>query len=351
MGAPAPELRPELADRVFVRRAFLTLGMAVLAFAVWRLSNVLLLVFASVLTAVILRSIASLLARYTFLSERAGFALSCLTVFGGLIAFAALFGAQLGAQLSEIAARLPEAANSLGQRFQVKALSGNMLEQAKANPGTVLSALTSVTLGLFGVLADAVVVMIAGLYLASAPANYRRGVVRLFAREQQARIEDTLDFVGAALTMWLGGRLVAMATVGVLAGAGLACLGVPSSLALGVIAGAAEFIPVLGPFFGGVPAVLVAFSEGASLGLWALLLLVVIQILESNLISPIVDQYTVAMPPALTLFSVMAFGVIFGLLGLLLAAPLTLACLVAVKKLYVRDTLGQKTEIPGEPGG
>jgi predicted PurR-regulated permease PerM len=54
------------------------------------------------------------------------------------------------------------------------------------------------------------------------------------------------------------------------------------------------------------------------------------------------------MPPALALFAIVIFGLLFGLLGIFLAVPLAVAVLVLVKKLWVRETLGEKTVVPGE---
>ena len=69
---------------------------------------------------------------------------------------------------------------------------------------------------------------------------------------------------------------------------------------------------------------------------------------ESNLITPLMHREAVELPPALTLFGVVAFGVVFGPLGLVLAVPALVVAYVAVKKLWVRDTLGEPTPVPGE---
>jgi predicted PurR-regulated permease PerM len=66
------------------------------------------------------------------------------------------------------------------------------------------------------------------------------------------------------------------------------------------------------------------------------------------MIMPLVQRRVVDLPPVVTLFTVVAFGVLFGPLGVLLATPLTVVVFVAVKQLYVRDTLHEPTRIPGE---
>jgi predicted PurR-regulated permease PerM len=84
------------------------------------------------------------------------------------------------------------------------------------------------------------------------------------------------------------------------------------------------------------------------IALWTLLLYVAIQQVESNLITPLVQRQAVSLPPAVTLFAVVAFGLLSGPLGVLLATPLAVIVLVAVTKLWVRDVLGESTVLPGD---
>ena len=84
------------------------------------------------------------------------------------------------------------------------------------------------------------------------------------------------------------------------------------------------------------------------LAVWTALLFLVIQQVESNLIMPVVQRQMVDLPPALLLFSVVAVGLLFGITGVLIAAPLTIVIYVLVKMLWVRDALGQETHVPGE---
>jgi predicted PurR-regulated permease PerM len=97
-----------------------------------------------------------------------------------------------------------------------------------------------------------------------------------------------------------------------------------------------------------VPALLAAVTQGWDAVLWTALLFAAIQQLESNLIEPLVQRRMVKTPPALLLFAVVAAGLLFGLLGVILAGPITVLAYVAVKKLYVRQTLGEETPVPGE---
>jgi predicted PurR-regulated permease PerM len=154
--------------------------------------------------------------------------------------------------------------------------------------------------------------------------------------------------IGRALRLWLLGQLLAMFLVGAMIALGLWALGVPSALALGFIAGMLEFVPFLGPIIAALPGVAVGLGEGMETAVWVMALYFIVQQGEGYFIIPLVQQGTVALPPALTLFAIVAFGLLFGPLGILFATPLTVVAFVVVKKLWVRDTLHEETELPGE---
>jgi predicted PurR-regulated permease PerM len=192
-------------------------------------------------------------------------------------------------------------------------------------------------------------VVIGGLYIAAAPALYRDGLLQLVPEGRKALAEDTIATAGNALRLWLVGQLAAMALVGVLTGLGLWMLGIPAPLALALLAGLAEFVPLVGPIVAAVPALLLAAGGGYEMMLWTAGLYLLVQQVESNVITPLIQNRTVQIPPALTLFAVVTAGVAFGPMGVILAAPLTVLAYVAVKKLYVREALGEDTRVPGEP--
>jgi predicted PurR-regulated permease PerM len=139
-----------------------------------------------------------------------------------------------------------------------------------------------------------------------------------------------------------------MACIGILVTIVLSILGIPSAFAIGMIAGIGEFIPYIGALISTIPAIMLALMEGPEMLLWVILAIVAVQQLQGNIIMPLVQQRMVSLPPAVTIFSFLIMGFLFGLPGILLAEPLTVFVYVMVKKLYIRDVLGEKTKIPGE---
>ena len=98
---------------------------------------------------------------------------------------------------------------------------------------------------------------------------------------------------------------------------------------------------MVGPVIAGVPAVLLAFTVSPMTALWTLLLFLAIQQLQGNVLQPMIQKHAVDVPPAVLLFAVLAAGLLFGFMGVLLAAPLTIVVYVLVQRVYVREILGK----------
>ena len=123
----------------------------------------------------------------------------------------------------------------------------------------------------------------------------------------------------------------------------------PSALALGFIAGLAEFVPIIGPILAAIPILLIASAQDLQTALLALGVVVAVQQVESNFIAPLIVSRMVSIAPAVGLFAVVAMGVLLGPLGLLLGFPLAIVIDIAVRRLYVHDTLGESVKIFGKP--
>jgi predicted PurR-regulated permease PerM len=139
-----------------------------------------------------------------------------------------------------------------------------------------------------------------------------------------------------------------MLVIGVMTGAGLWLLGVESWLVLGILAGFLEFIPFAGPILSAIPAILIALVQSPELALWTALMYVFVKHAEAYLIQPLIQQYAVEVPAVVLLFALLAFAVLFGIIGVIFAAPLTVVCYVLVKRLYIVEALETPTPIPGE---
>ena len=168
---------------------------------------------------------------------------------------------------------------------------------------------------------------------------YVTGGLRLLPRDWRRRGRDVAEQIGKTLQLWFLGQLVDMIIVATLVGAGLFVLDVPLAVTLALFAGFLNFIPYIGALAGAIPAILVAFSQSPMLALWVTLLFVVVQLIEGNLIAPMIQKRTISLPPALTILSQTILGTLFGAFGLVLATPLVAMLLTAVRMIYVEGVL------------
>lgn len=340
-GAPPPAWT----DRPLLRGAA-WLGTAAALLLLWQTADIFLLTFAAVLLAVFLRLLVGLAVRHTPL--QGGYALAAVVV--GLLALLGLAGwliaPSLVRQITLLVEALPDAVRELQGRLAQTGLGRQVLEQVPslgASPfvADVLVRAAGVFSTTLSVLAYLVFVLFVSLFLAADPGRYRRAVVRLVPPPGRPRAEEVVAAVVATLKAWVLGRVLAMAIVGCAVGLGLWLIGVPLALGLGFIAGLLEFVPYVGPVLAAAPALLLALAEAPELALYVVLLYVGVQQVEGNVLTPLIQEVAVHMPPVLTLVAAFVMGTLFGALGLLVATPLAAVGLVLVRMLYLEDALGE----------
>lgn len=374
----------------FATRVLIVVAIVAAVYLLWRMRFAALTAFAAVMLAVLLLALTDLLRRNSSIPHGWALGITVTLIIGLIGGLVLLVGSQVQTQFGELWRALPEASQALEQRLGLHgspdaSASGTAADRAQAagedaqpsvpgapaveqmlggamaaEPGgpeggrnvqsAVLSRmgswLTSYGLTIVDAILGVILVLVAGVYLAVDPRHYHLGTVKLFPPSQHALISETMSEIGQTLRWWLLGKLIAMAIIGTLAGVGTWLLGLPAPLALGIFAGMAEFVPIIGPIVGAVPALLLAATEGSDTVLWTLLLFLAIQQLESNVIAPLVQERMVSIPPALLVLGVGAFGALFGILGLILSGPLLVVGFVSVKKLWIREALHESTPLP-----
>ena len=337
-------------DLAFVRRVFILVAIGALVAAVWALSDIVLLLFGAVLFAVILHAIAAPLQAHLGLGRRLALLFAGASIALVLAAAGVYFGPELAAEMKNVFTILPDAANRLAGYVQLGSLADLIKNDAAASAlGNLATRIVAWSTTVAGAFASLLLILFGGIYLAIDPRLYRDGLVKLVPPSLQPNVNGTLDDAGLALKRWLTGQVIAMVLVGVFTGLGLWLVGVPSAFALGFIAGLAEFVPIIGPIVAAIPALLIASTVSWQAVLLALAVLLIIQQVESNLITPLIADRMLSVAPVVGLFAVVAMGVLFGPLGLILGFPLAIVFDVAIRRLYVRDTLGERVEIMGKP--
>lgn len=173
------------------------------------------------------------------------------------------------------------------------------------------------------------------------PKAYRGLFLKLFPSSNRQQVSRVLDNCEAAISGWFIGILFNMTIIAIMSMIGLWILGIPLAFANGLLAGLLAFIPNLGPFLSVLPPTAIAVLESPWKAIVVVVLYIVIQQVESNILTPLVMKRQVSLLPAVTLLSQVVFAVLFGFLGLLLALPLTLIIQQWVNEFFVKGFLDQ----------
>ena len=328
--------------------------VAVVLVLLWYAIDVVLLAFVGALFAILLRAPADWLSARFGWREGPALAVVGITVFLLLVTGAVLFGRGIAAQALALVDRIPEIVENFKQQLSTTDLGRRVVALAESSglfAGGDGSAFLGRGIGLlgstFGAVANLLIVVFFAVFIAAQPRAYVEGSLHLIATKKRKRMREVLYEIGNVLRRWLVGQSLLAACVALLTGAGLLLLGAPFPFALAMLAGLMEFVPYIGPFLAAVPAIMVAFAEAPELALYVALLFVGIQLTESYVLAPLVQQRAVHLPPAAILFAQVLMGAIVGALGVAVATPLAAAIMVAVSMLYVEDALGDKNAKPG----
>jgi predicted PurR-regulated permease PerM len=164
--------------------------------------------------------------------------------------------------------------------------------------------------------------LVLGFYWTLDGEKNKTALIMMVPYEHRESAREISTEIQARLGAFVRGQALLGIIIGNLSFVAYSLIGLPYALALAIVAGVMETVPILGPFLGAVPAIIVAYSVDPDKVLWVLLATVVIQQLENNLLVPRVMKSSVGVNPLVTLLALSAFGSLFGILGAVVAIPL-----------------------------
>jgi predicted PurR-regulated permease PerM len=306
----------------FTKRVAIAVTIATAPFLLWYLRSVLLVAVGAILLSVVLDLLCQPL-QWCRVPRAGSVGLTMLLLFGSLGAIAYLFGTTLSSEMEDVLKRADIAAKTIADASQKSAWGASLLQHMDACQLSLTSWAGNIVSVSSSVFASLVVMIAMGAYMATQPGVYRREVRKLLPRRWAKPLEAVTKHIIQSLQLWSIGQAIQMVLVGALTTAAVWLIGLPSPLALGVIAGLTEFIPYAGPFIAAVPALLVATAQGWSPLLWTVLAYLAIQQIEGNVLLPIIQRRLIAIPPAMILFSILAVSSFFGAAGVIFAAPIS----------------------------
>jgi predicted PurR-regulated permease PerM len=168
----------------------------------------------------------------------------------------------------------------------------------------------------------------------------------LIPERSKVEVHLVLDRLSRAIGGYFRGQLLVALIVGVMVSIGLAILGLPFWLLVGMIAGIFNMIPLIGPYIGAVPGIIIALTVGDGFGqaLWVAVIMIIAQQIDNHFITPNVMQRVVKLHPAVVMLALLAGGTIAGFMGLLLAVPTAAVLKIVLGHLWRTYVLGEPLE-------
>lgn len=319
-------------------------------FVLWQIRQLLLLIFTAVVIATSLNILVKKFCRMG-LKRSYGVALAILLLAGVGLLFFQLVVPPFVSQFQQLAALVPLAIERLSDWLDI--LSSNLdpdliaylpdaaeiTEQIQPLIEQFLGGGLNFFYSSLGTLLSSLLLLALSLMLLADPTSYRLAFMRLFPAFYRRRVDRILVLCDRSLRGWLVGIIFNMSLITIFSFIGLLILRIPLALAQAVLAGALTFIPNIGPTLSVLPPIAIALLSDPWKAIAVLIFYVVVQQLESNILTPLIMSQRVSLLPAITLLSQIFFATFFGFLGLLIALPLTVVGQVWVKEVLIKDIL------------
>jgi len=326
--------------------------VAVAALLLWQLTDVALVVFSAVLIAVAFCGLAEQISKFLKLPHAVAVLIVTLLFVGLIGAPLTIYGNRLWAQFDEIALDIPTVLEGLKRTIESHP-SGRLLEgllggadfsKAAAPVAQHLGALAA---ALGTITSYAIFMFFGGVYLALDPDRYVKGVIYFAPETYKGHVQHFVERSGTNLRLWLFTQLLVVLMNGIFSTLGLWAFGVDSAVALGILAGVLSFIPYVGTIAAMVIGALAALAQGPQFAIYALIVLGAVSFFEGYFVTPYIQSRTLSIPPVVLLFSLFAFTVLLGTLGIILAAPLTIVAIVAIETFYAPAQAKIDEAVPG----
>lgn len=328
-----PLVRSEL------KKAAVWIGMASFVAALIWLAQPILLIIGGLVLAAMFDGGARLLGRILPIPRGFRLTIVVLAVFGFIYWTFVFTGSELAAQAASLQAIIETQVETLGNQIaasgfnisadDVKGFGTQILNSV----GRVTAAVSSVV----GTVTNMAMMLVLAIFIAAEPRMYERGVAWMLPLAERTHFYGTAEKIGHVLRRLMAGRLLGMAVEGFGTWILLSLGGVPMAALLGILTGLLAFLPNIGAIVSGALIILVGFSAGVDVGLYAVFVYFVVQMVDGYLIVPMVAKRAVDLAPALVLGAQILFGALFGILGLALADPIIAMIKVALERQSERN--------------
>ena len=218
------------------------------------------------------------------------------------------------------------------QNFDAWAIRDGLFEQIEGVGTGIASSLPNMLISIISSFASGMGSIIVGLiigFFLLVSFESTDSFIDFLPKKIQTATRELLQKIDDALRSFVTGSILDCTFIFIISSIGLYFAGLKAPLLFGLFCGITNIIPYAGPYIGGIPAVLVGFSQGITTGILTLIVLCVIQFLEGNFLQPVILSKTTKLHPVTIILGLLIFGNLWGILGMIISTPL-LAALKAI---------------------
>jgi len=317
---------------ISIKTVLFTFALALALYVVYRLGNIIGLFAIAILIVFAIEPLIKKLMHGTVMNRKVPRSMAVIISYAMLIlVFIVVFTIWLPPLVVEsqkLVRNFPKILSSI----QVTESFGINLADLVPQASKVSGSLLTVTLSIFSNLAALFSIFIMSLYVSLDWPHIKSRFASLFPSKAEDLVLDIIDEVELSLGHWLKGESILMLVVGTASFVGLFLLNVDYPLAIGLIAGFLEAVPMIGPLITAVLAVIIALADSPVKALGVVVLCIIIQQLENNLLVPKVMQKVSGFSPLIILFSLLVGGEFFGLVGAVIAIPSAMTISIIIRR-------------------
>ncbi len=313
--------------------------MIVFLFLFQILFSVLLLILAGALIALYFYGIAGIFERKFHCYSKAAIILSVIINLLILVGTIWFVGARIQMQTSELTQTLPATMQQVKEQIRNTAFGSQLLQQfnSSGDSSKTLSMVKRFFSSSFGILSDLYIVILIAIFFIVSPKVYTNGLIKLLPVKAKEKGADIINKIGDILKKWLKAQLFGMLFIGILTAIGLIIIGMPMVLPLSIIAGLLNVIPNFGPLIALIPGVLIGLLQSTTTAIIIACMYTFIQIIQTAISQPLLQKKMINISPAVVIIGQVAFGLLAGFWGVLLATPLIAMLIILVQELYINE--------------
>jgi predicted PurR-regulated permease PerM len=343
---PANVKTKELSYTIKVWQTVAIISLFVVGILIVRVAfDVLLMALAGSLMAVYFHGLGDAIQRKTKVSRKLAMTIS---IAGSIILLGLLLwfmSSTIQTQVAELSDKLPQTISTAKAKLAETPAGQKLLEYSSGdNSKKLMDTIQSFFSTSFGVLGDIYIIMFLGIFFTASPSLYKNGILVLFPKNRKPIASHIMNRISLALKGWLKGMLLSMLLITILIVGALTIIGIPVTMALGLITGILEIVPNFGPLIAMIPGVLLALTISTNTAVVVAIVYIASQTLVANIVTPLIQKKMINLPPALTLASQLIMGTLSGALGIILAVPLLAILVILIDELYVKKMNGTTIE-------